>query len=64
MRTREFRRAHLNEVDSFPGWSTVSRDGLIPFSIFSAGHGEETLLELESEDVADALAASLERRGS
>jgi hypothetical protein len=64
MRTRQFRRVHLADVELLEreGWTpAVCEDGTRGYTLYDAGREPVVLVE-HRDDIADALAASLERR--
>lgn len=55
--TLEFKRVLLSDVPKYEaeGWKVETRDGKVPFTLFSSGHGEETLMRREVEYGLDSL---------
>lgn len=53
----------LEDVERYEdkGWRVTQRDGAVPFALYSAGHGEETLVRRELADFGDALRWSMSR---
>jgi hypothetical protein len=63
VRVVEFHRVRLEDVERYEdrGWRVTERDGAVPFSMYSSGHGEETLVRRELADFGDALRWSMSR---